>query len=256
MRALDALLQPAPRVGDKPVGIRMVGKRGILLNKQSFWCDELAHYMGQEVFVRLDDDMGRVNVYALDKKGAASGFIGVALNPDHVGISREDMAKQAKAYQKQVLQEANRKARKIARNVKPEDMAEIILARGGPDSNILPMPKPTETHKTAALIAVKGAANSADDGAWEPYEASAEEKAKHAEFVAQFQAEQNVTILRKPTQKKNKRVLRALAIKKAMENNQTISDEDRGWFDGYSHTSEYRAEMKIVESNGTAYLNF
>ena len=233
-----------PRVGDKPVGIRMVGKRGISINKQSFWCDALAHYMGQEVFVRLEDDMGRVNVYALDKKGAASEFIGVALNPDHVGISREEMAKQAKAYQKQVLQEANKEARKIARNVKPEDMAEIILAQGGPDSNILPMPKPTEIHKTAALISGKRGRQFSDDGVWEPYEPSQKKKGLPMwNLWRNFKAQQNVTILEESeTQKRNKRVLRALAIQNALENKAYVTAEDRGWLDGYSHGPEYRAE--------------
>lgn len=153
-RALDVLLCPAPAGG----GTRQVKKDGIAIDGAPFFAPELAGHEGETVRVLLDrTDYGTVYVFGLD-----GAFICRAINPDRTGHDRAEVASRARAVQKQVIQEAAKEARKVAREAKTRFIYEEILQhREAQIANVVEMPKRHEDYTTPALEEASMAAEDA-----------------------------------------------------------------------------------------------
>jgi len=115
LRSLDILLAPAPKGS-----LRTIGKKGLRLENQLYWTDELIPWVGRKVLVRLDlRDAGRI--FCFDPKTKA--FICEALDLSVSGISVGDLIAARKR--------ANRRVREQAKAIQAlaMDTADSVLAK-------------------------------------------------------------------------------------------------------------------------------
>ncbi|MAK90430.1 MAG: hypothetical protein CMI13_04230 [Oleibacter sp.] len=151
-RVLDVLLS---ELG----GTRTVGKSGIKLNGGIYIHPQLAAHTGDQVTVFFDEtDMGRIYVYDIDGE-----FVCIAEDPAITGVSRTEVALQAKEIQKRVVQERRRELKKATAAVKERDVAKQILEHRAAQARaekVTPFPRPEKEHTStglsAAASAVKG----------------------------------------------------------------------------------------------------
>ncbi len=107
-RALDMLLLPAPKDG----GIRIIRKKGVLVENRYFQSPDFAGNVGSKVFVLLDPvDMGTAYIYLLEKDGGKS-FLCAAIDPKWSGIDVAKFATSALKHQKKVMNEGRRELKK------------------------------------------------------------------------------------------------------------------------------------------------
>lgn len=156
-RSLDVLLAEAP--GNN--GRRVVGKKGIKLDNGLYIAPELGEHINEPVMVRYDsDDIGRIFVY-----DTVGNFICVAEDPDVTGVSREDIALEAKRIQKESIEKQRREMKAMGRKISKRGIAEQILADREAErlsQNIAEFPKPSETYTTPALDAAGDAVRALD----------------------------------------------------------------------------------------------
>lgn len=154
-RALDLLLAEAP--GD---GYRTVTKKGLRIDNDAYIAPELESYAGKRVLVLYDpNDLGRVYVYA--EEGGKTVFVAVAECPDRTGISRQEVAAKATAMQQERIREAKKALNKAKKKVKIGEALDKILDVAEQANNVVFLPRPAETHTTAALDAATEAADMA-----------------------------------------------------------------------------------------------
>ncbi|MEM9772805.1 MAG: DDE-type integrase/transposase/recombinase [Cyanobacteria bacterium P01_D01_bin.73] len=153
-RSLDVLL--APTSGK---GIRQVGKQGIRVDTAAFVHALLVDRIGQQVQVRFEPrDMGVIYVFDLQGK-----FLCEAICPERKGISRAELAAEAKRLQRQVIGEQRKTLKSRARAVKQTDVVEAILEqREEHTGKLVEMPRVVEEFSNPALVE---AAKAADAGA-------------------------------------------------------------------------------------------
>ena len=107
------------------VGNRQIGKKGLRWNGASYWCAELAGWIGRSVHVRRDEDeLGVLLVF--DGEGR---FIGEAVNHERSGLSEREFAMAGRSHQRALdkLQKAERRA--LQRAFSPEEARLAILRR-------------------------------------------------------------------------------------------------------------------------------
>lgn len=173
VRALDVLLAPV-------AGTRTVSKKSIQVEGATFYNDLLQFYMGKDVFVRLNpDDMGLIYVFDLDHN-----FICEAVNWDRQGVDRTEAIAQAKATQKQALNEVMTDARKVIKQeYSPGKIAEKMNAHHARAAGkVKAFPKQSETYTTPSIAE----ATRATRKDFIAPERTAEEKAKHEAFKKEF----------------------------------------------------------------------
>ena len=102
--------------------------------------------------------MGRIYVYDIDGE-----FVCIAEDPAITGVSRTEVALQAKEIQKRVVQERRRELKKATAAVKERDVAKQILEHRAAQARaekVTPFPRPEKEHTStglsAAASAVKG----------------------------------------------------------------------------------------------------
>lgn len=141
-RALDVLFAPV-------AGLRRVGKEAIRVEGAHFWHNDLALYMGKDVYVRLNpDDMGRIYVFDTDHT-----FICEAVNYDRLGADRAEVAAAAKAIQKKVISEELAEIKKTARReYSPGKVAEKSFSDFAKAAHkVAAFPKQTELYTTPSI---------------------------------------------------------------------------------------------------------
>lgn len=156
-RALDVLL--APVSGD---GWRVVGKKGIRLDRFTYIAPDLAPLVGERVQCRYDvADLGRIVVY--DSDGA---FVCVAEDPEVTGADRRAIAAQAQARRRQIDAELRDEAKRLKRDVRPDTIAaEILASNERAAAKIVAFPVRGEEVTTPALDEAALAADALDDPA-------------------------------------------------------------------------------------------
>lgn len=164
-RSLDILLAEAP--GNN--GNRTVGKKGIKLDNGLYIAAELAEHINEPVMVRYDaEDAGRIFVY-----NTLGNFICIAQDPDITGVSREEIAIEAKRIQKEAIEAKRRELKALGRKVSKRGIAEQILADREAErlsQNVTDFPKRTASYTTPALEAAAEAANALDNGNADTFE--------------------------------------------------------------------------------------
>lgn len=155
-RQLDILLMPAPEGGT-----RTVGKKGILVENADFWHPALIPHVGtgERFEIRLDPaDMGQVYVYRADP----FDFLCIAENPERKGLSRADLAAEAKALQAAWIAECRSQMRAAKKRFTPHELADTLIGAARPTAKVtalpraaLPPPVATSPGLTAASAAIQ-----------------------------------------------------------------------------------------------------
>jgi putative transposase len=158
VRALDVLLSE-PKV-------RVVGKKGIALDRAEFWDEALVPLIGHRVDVLMDAaDAGRIVVH---KAGGA--FVCVATDLSLAGTSRAELAARASAVQRNLDRETRAVFRILKREYRPELSAGEVLAAAAAAAQaagtIVPAGIPYSSH--AIEEAAKAAAALDAPRGWEP----------------------------------------------------------------------------------------
>lgn len=142
-RALDILLAEAP--GD---GVRTVQKKGIQLEGAWFVAPELGAYIGERVQVRYDPaDVGRL--YVFDGRGQ---FVCLAECSERTGISRAEVAAQARALQRQKVQAERQALKAAARSIAIDQVIDAVLEARA-EAAVPALDAPEMPHDTPALQA-------------------------------------------------------------------------------------------------------
>ena len=147
VRALDLLMGGGE--------MRTVTKKGVKLDKLTYIAPELSSVIGQQVLVRCDEegDLGRVVVYHDER------FLCVAECPEVLGVSRREIAIEAKARQTKAIQSAKAELRAAKRKASTSDIAwEILNHKAGQNAALTSLPTPNVLHITPALEAAAEAA--------------------------------------------------------------------------------------------------
>lgn len=159
-RLLDVLLS-------EPAGTRTITKVGIKLNGGVYVHPQLAAHTGEQVSVFYDDaDMGRIYVHDLDGE-----FICIAEDPEITGVSRTEVAAQAKAIQKETIQEERRRLKAAAAKVTKRDIAQQILQHRADqerEQKVRHFPRPQSEHSSEGLIAAAAALNAQENNSTTP----------------------------------------------------------------------------------------
>lgn len=152
-RALDILLAEAP--GD---GKRTATKKGISIDTLQYIAPELGEIAGSRVAVRYDPtDAGRIYVF---HEGA---FYCTAECPELTGVSRKEIASEARQRQKKRVQAARRQLKADARAEKTADIAREIMAKKAEEAaQLTQFPKKSTPHRSAGLTAAMDAARAGE----------------------------------------------------------------------------------------------
>ena len=158
IRALDALMAVPASNG----GTRVVAKKGIKVGGAYHIAAELGALVKTRVGVRLDaTDAGRIHVYAPD-----GTFICIAEDPMKTGLDRAEVAARAKALSAREDASARKRARRLAKERKPETAMDDALGRATQDAGrVVAMPRRSREHETPALAAAGKAAEAAEQPA-------------------------------------------------------------------------------------------
>ena len=158
VRALDLLLGEGH--------LRKVTKKGLKIEGLNYIAPELATVIGQQVLVRIDDaDVGRAVVYANER------FLCVSECPEVAGVSRREVAAEAKAKQAAAVQEAKAQMRAAKRKANVGDIArEILDHKARQNAALAALPAPNVVHITPALEAAAEAADALEAAEAKPLE--------------------------------------------------------------------------------------
>lgn len=153
-RLLDVLLS-------EPAGTRTIGKSGIKLDGGLYIASELAAHTGEQVRVFYDEaDMGRIYVYDLDGE-----YLCTAEDPEISGISRKEVALEAKTIQKESIQEERRRLKAAAKKVTKRDVAQQVLdhrAEQERSEKVRHFPRPESEYTSEGLEAARAALEAQD----------------------------------------------------------------------------------------------
>ncbi|WP_158635706.1 DDE-type integrase/transposase/recombinase [Vulcaniibacterium tengchongense] len=147
VRALDLLMGAGE--------LRTVTKRGLRIDNLVYIAPELAGVIGEQVLVRRDEegDLGRVVVYHAER------YLCIAECPEVLGVSRREVAIEAKTRQTRAVQDAKAELRAAKRKAKTADIAwDILDRRAEQHAALAALPPPNVVHITPALEAAADAA--------------------------------------------------------------------------------------------------
>lgn len=231
VRALDLLLAEAPDNN----GLRVVSKKGIKLEKNWYIAPELAVLVRQPVQVLFDEaDAGRVVVY---HEGA---FVCVAECPELLGVSRKEIAIEARTRQNAAIAEKRQELKALKRKANTGDIAWEVLARKREQAEALAaFPAPNVVHLTPALDAAAEAA-AALDREPSPLDALGPTTEAHVAEVMQLLRDE-----RTADDTNVSRFGRALRAMAAPEN-----QIEQQWLKGYRQSSEFQGNWMVFESFG------
>lgn len=237
-RVLDLLLAEAP----DGHGGRTVGKKGIRVDGFTYISPDLGAIVGERVRVLYDpDDVGRIVVYR------AEAFVCVAECPEILGLSRRELATEAKTRQKHQISEAKRELKKAARKQNTAEIArEILDARQEEAARLAALPAPNVVHLTPAIEAAREAAQAIDAPLQAPavWHATVDDVRK---LVDEARAEQ---VQDESAEGRFKRCLDTL-----MQLPEERNDIDRGYLKRQMDTSAFRARWMCFEEFGPAAMS-
>jgi transposase InsO family protein len=229
VRALDVLL--APLAGGN--GMRTVTKKGIRVENGLFIAPQLGDLVGETVECRQDPtDAGRIYVF-----DGAREFVCIAEDPERTGISREEIAEEARRQTK-TLRGLNISALKDKRRrvlPEPDQLVRDIVARRAA-SSVIAFPRNSERHDTPALHEA-GRASRAEEAPVAPARTPADER-RDAQLVA-LASRRRAEEARDPRAERNARVARGLAAWDALNSGAVIPEAERAWFEAYETTTEF-----------------
>lgn len=232
-RALDVLLLP-PADGDPTRRVRKKGVRVAAAPGKSIWyqAPELGELVGQDVFVKCGDDLGHVHIYVDGEKPGEIDFVCVAVDPEHAGLSRQELALAARAKQKAYLAQAKKEVREAARNVGDVNK-EIMEYRAREAGKLSGMPRRTVEYEGGSIMAGAEAAAAQDT----PQQRLTPEQEAMRKQLAEKQPQAMVTQLPETPRQRYRRWADLDARIQASD--ETVTDQERKWHCSYRQTGEW-----------------
>ncbi len=258
-RALDLLLMPA-------AGERVIGKKGVQIDKRFYQSSEFAGHVGDKAFVLLDTtDLGTVFVYLINKNGEKS-FLCAAIDPIYTGIDRKEFYAKSKKHQARLMRERKRKLIKETKSEgEREAYKEYLNYRKEQVDNIVNFPEQSEEHQSAGLEEAYRALDIMDTQyeSEEPTQLSEEEDLaaeKILEDTAPIIETPNIVDARgdfhdKQIQDAEQSGWEALDGWERFEYLQTLpalSESQEKWIEYYKTTSEYQTLQDIYEGDSVS----
>ncbi|SBV95559.1 transposase [uncultured delta proteobacterium] len=245
-RALDMLLMPL--AGNN--GIRAVTKKGLRANNGVYNAALLGGLEGQDVKIRLDEQNAGY-VYVFDLNGM---FICRAEDPELTGVSLRELALARKAHQKAVIGEKVKEGKRIVREQKPYETAQLILEHKAKTAAVNRAARaanlPTEEYSTPALEEAALAAASRDFA--KPTPMTAAEAADRQRFTEEWVLN-NIPKLQNITQNdlgsKEAFVTHMSLVQRQREGGKLTPAEVK-WNMGYQSTIEYRVHLSMYTDFG------
>lgn len=238
-RALDVLLMPAPGDG----GTRVVGKKGIALDRWHYTDPVLIHHYRKRVQVRLDEaDWGRVLVLT-----EAGEFICWALCPERMGVSRAEAAAHLRKDGREIEASYRKLIAEKKRESRAATIAADILGKAAQDAGqVLAFPTAKATdHTTPALEvgAVAAAAKGQPRLVEQRVDVTAAEVASLDEMRPAPRGDDN-----------RSRFLRWERINGLVEAGETVPETDARFWRSYQATPDYAAMMDLIGEYGRAAM--
>ncbi len=234
-RALDVLLAE--------VGERTVTKKGVRIDRGLYVHPDLALHVGERVTVRRDPtDLGRIWVFG----GADNDFICEAVDPEVVGVDRQEIAAEARQRQKARTQEARRELRRSARQQSTREIAhEILDSRAREAGRVSAFPTPSETHTTPEIEAAGRAARTDEPPQPEETERTAA-AARHAAEVVSLDAQR--TAEPDPAEMNNAERYRYWCeLDRRLSAGEPISSDARAFYESFRNSPTWRAFREMEQ---------
>lgn len=241
LAALDVLLAPVPGKD----GIRTVTKTGVRIGNAHYLPDTVMP--GATVFCRHDPaDMGRILLFEPD----GETYLGQAICPELAGLNPAETIARVKAMQKAFVDERVKPIRAAMKKIGPRDVADAMRRAGEKRAgNLIPFPRPAESHSTPALAAAADAVA--------PARPMMSERAAelHAEMMRAVAPDisprgvENSNLTRLP-ETREQRFRRALDLEGRLAAGDELRSEELLWLGGYRDGSEYRAMRALVDEYG------
>ncbi len=236
-RALDVLLADAPSND----GLRTITKKGIRLDGVTFIHEALAGLEGRQVKVRYDDsEYGEVYVFDAEE----GHFICKAFNPEHLGVSRKEVAIAQKRRQKKIISEGKKALKQIAKEHKTKDIkAEILAYRKEQVENLVVFPQGNKQQEQNYVTETLNEASKALKIAPKSRELTADEK-ETLKVVEQDLKPSNIV---KMPESKEQKYARWLDIDKRLTSGEDATSEEIKWWRNYQLGSEFATQKALVE---------
>ncbi|MGV6840009.1 MAG: transposase domain-containing protein [Planktomarina sp.] len=211
------------------------------LHGNEYWSGWMNEYAGQQVVVRFDPEDLHAGVYVYDKAGS---FLGYATCQQKVGFFDLTGA-QDHARRQSAIRRAERKLLKEKRAMSAADVAAAL-------SDLAPQEKPSLDAKVVSGAFGKAAGRTALVEAPRPVDTSTEEdRAAHAAFVADFNAEKaNRAAAFEKAKEPLDRFEAAIEMECRRAAGKPLGDAESQWLRGYQTTGEYRGMMRMYEDVG------
>ncbi|WP_162407320.1 Mu transposase C-terminal domain-containing protein [Pseudoxanthomonas jiangsuensis] len=234
VRALDLLLGEGHT--------RTVTKKGLRIERLNYIAPELATVIGQQVLVRMDEaDIGRAVVYA------DGLFLCVAECPEVAGVSRREIAIEAKAKQAAAVQEAKAQMRAAKRKAQVGDIArEILDHKSRQHGALAALPAPNVVHLTPALEAASEAAEALDAAQARPLEPW--QTPTTLDHLAELRDVRRAEQAQDETAEQRFRRALDLLMKPEAERN----DFDRQYLRNHCNSPEFRGRWALFEDFGVS----
>ena len=237
-RVLDLLLSDAP--GD---GFRTATKKGIKIDKLTYIAPELADYAGERLRVLYDpNDMGRVYCYSAD-----SEFVCIAECPEVTGISRQEVAQEARQRQKKRVTEARRQLKAEARKQNLSEVAREIVDKRRADSNLVAFPKPESEHESAGIEAAREAVAAAEemDTPAAPEQLTPSQQQAMSRIKARIENDDKIS--HDITDDPRRAYAFWLRLDERVERGEELSEQDQMFWTGYPMSPGFRSMRRMFE---------
>lgn len=159
---------------------RVVGKKGIQLDRARYIHADLVTFIGKQVMVHVDpDDLGKAIVYAAE----SHEFICIAESAARSGISLREKAVEASVAQKQYLSHARAAVKDARRAAKNDDPVRRIQQRDREAvANIAAFPHRSIAHTTSGIEMANEAAIALQESKKQPQRKSTQAQARTNEI--------------------------------------------------------------------------
>ncbi len=240
VRALDLLLAAIPG-GD---GTRIVTKRGVRIDHSYYLAPTVLPET--RVFIRMDpEDMGRAWLFSED----GAEFLGEAICPELAGIDPAAALAEARARQKQLMEDGLKELRRAQSHpsLQPRAMVDVLVRQPAiAAGKLVEFPKPVETYASPGLQA----ARTAIDETVAPFEAPVNANFNTPENAVQSPSSAPAASVVRLPETKAQRFRRARELESMLANNQRIANEDALWLGGYQASAEYKSMQTMFEEFG------
>lgn len=235
VRALDALLAPVD-------GLRTITKKGLRIDHYEYFAEELFTHVGEQVQLKIDEhDIGHVFVYLHGE------FLCVAECPELLGISRGEKASATKHAHKKLQRQQAAELKEYGDQLKRSIPDAVLQMRIDQSDNVTELPKRAVDFTTPALQEA-GRAALARIGTPAPERDEAADNAARETARKVLQLQTSLTAHQEILRRDDLREMYAhwKSIHARLDASQPVTDEERGWYQGYQTSSQFRA-AKVME---------